>query len=89
MSDDGEYFTLWVGLLHLPTGSLSYTTAGHSGALLSSAQRPSQWLTRSSFPLGFDSSAQFACDHLVMKPADRLYLLSDGIYEAPSSSGEV
>ncbi len=89
LSDDGEYFTLWVGLLHLPTGSLSYATAGHSGALLSSAQRPSQWLTRSSYPLGFDLSAQFACDRLCMKPADRLFLLSDGIYEAPSSSGEV
>jgi sigma-B regulation protein RsbU (phosphoserine phosphatase) len=89
LSDDGEYFTLWVGQLHVPTGSLSYASAGHSGALLSSAQSPSRWLTRSSFPLGFDPSAQFACDRLSLKPADRLFLLSDGIYEAPSSSGEV
>ena len=89
ISDDGEYFTLWVGLLHLPTGSLSYASAGHPGALLSSAQSPSRWLTRSSFPLGFDPSAHFPCDRLSLKPADRLFLLSDGIYEAPSSSGEV
>jgi sigma-B regulation protein RsbU (phosphoserine phosphatase) len=37
LSADGEYFTLWVGQLHLPTRSLTYATAGHSGALLSSA----------------------------------------------------
>ena len=89
LSADGEYFTLWVGLLHLPTRSLSYATAGHSGALLSSAQSPSRWLTHSSFPLGFDPSSQFAADRIVLKLADRLFLLSDGIYEAPSSSGEL
>lgn len=89
MSADGEYFTLWVGLLHLPTCSLSYAVAGHPGALLCSAQSPSQWLTRSSFPLGFDPSAQFPSDRIILKPADRLFLLSDGIYEVPSSSGEL
>jgi sigma-B regulation protein RsbU (phosphoserine phosphatase) len=89
LSADGEYFTLWVGQLHLPTRSLSYASAGHTGALLSSAQSPPRWLTRSSFPLGFDPSAQFASDRLFLKPADRLYLLSDGIYEVPSPSGEL
>jgi sigma-B regulation protein RsbU (phosphoserine phosphatase) len=89
LSADGEYFTLWVGQLHLPTRRLSYASAGHPGALLSSAQSPSRWLTRSSFPLGFDPSAQFASDPLFLKPADRLFLLSDGIYEVPSPSGEL
>jgi sigma-B regulation protein RsbU (phosphoserine phosphatase) len=89
LSADGEYFTLWVGQLHLPTHSLTYATAGHSGALLSSAESPSRWLTRSSFPLGFDPSAQFASDRLCLKSADRLFLLSDGIYEVPSPSGEL
>jgi sigma-B regulation protein RsbU (phosphoserine phosphatase) len=89
LSADGEYFTLWVGQLHLPTRSLSYASAGHPGALLSSTQGPSRWLTRASFPLGFDQSAQFAGDCLSLKPADRLFLLSDGIYEVPSPSGEI
>jgi sigma-B regulation protein RsbU (phosphoserine phosphatase) len=89
LSAEGEYFTLWVGQLHLPTGGLTYASAGHPGALVSSAQSPSRWLTRSSFPLGFDPSAQFACDRLCLKSADRLFLLSDGIYEVPSPSGEL
>ena len=89
LSADGEYFTLWVGQLHLPTGSLTYASAGHPGALVSSVQSPARWLTRSSFPLGFDPSAQFASDCLSLKPEDRLFLMSDGIYEVPSPSGEL
>ena len=88
LSADGEYFTLWVGQLHLRTRRLSYASAGHSGALLSSSAQPSRWVTHASFPLGFDSSAGFASDHVVLKPGDRLYLLSDGIYEVPSPTGE-
>lgn len=89
LSADGEYFTLWVGQLHLPTGRLSYASAGHSGALVSMSQGAPQWLARSSFPLGFDPSAQFACEHVELEPGHRLFLLSDGIYEAPSPSGEL
>jgi sigma-B regulation protein RsbU (phosphoserine phosphatase) len=89
LSAEGEYFTLWVGQLHLPTGRLSYASAGHSGALVSSSQHAPQWLTRSSFPLGFDLSAQFACEHVDLEPGHRLFLLSDGIYEVLSPSGEL
>ena len=89
LSADGDYFTLWVGELHLPTLSLSYASAGHSGTLLSSAHGPSRWLTHTSFPLGFNPSAQFTNDRVSLQPADRLFLLSDGIYEVPSPSGEL
>jgi sigma-B regulation protein RsbU (phosphoserine phosphatase) len=89
LSADGEYFTLWVGQFHLPTGTLSYASAGHPGTLLSPAQSSSRWLTQTSFPLGFDPSARFTREHVSLNPADRLFLLSDGIYEVPSPSGEL
>lgn len=88
LSADGEYFTLWVGQLHVPTRSLTYASAGHPGALLSPAESSSRWLTQSSFPLGFDPSARFTHERVSLKPADRFFLLSDGIYEVPSPSGE-
>lgn len=89
LSADGDYFTLWVGELHLPTLSLSYASAGHSGMLLSSAHGPSRWLTHTSFPLGFNPSAQFTNDRVSLQLADRLFMLSDGIYEVPSPNGEL
>lgn len=89
LSQDGEYFTLWVGRLDLTSYKLSYATAGHGGAFLRAAAGNSQWLASASLPLGFDPASTFdtACEQL--QPNDRLYLLSDGIYEAPSTTGEL
>jgi sigma-B regulation protein RsbU (phosphoserine phosphatase) len=89
LSEEGEYFTLWVGQLHVPTRSLSYASAGHPGALLSPAQGSSRWLTYPSSPLGFDPFARFTADSVLLQQADRLFLLSDGIYEVPSPGGEL
>ncbi len=88
LSAEGDYFTLWVGQFHLPTRSLSYASAGHHGVLLSPAERPCRWLTRPSSPLGFDPGAIYSSDHITLAVADRLFLLSDGIYEASSPTGE-
>ena len=89
LSQDGEYFTLWVGRLDLTSYALSYATAGHSGAFLSANTGESRWLASASLPLGFDSTATFESVCTQMQPHDRLYLLSDGIYEAPSKTGEL
>ncbi|MGC3973847.1 MAG: response regulator [Nitrospira sp.] len=37
LTQDGEYFTLWVGRLDISSRMLSYATAGHSGAFLQAA----------------------------------------------------
>ncbi len=89
LSQDGEYFTLWVGRLDLTSRMLSYATAGHGGAFLHAADGDSQWLASASLPLGFDPAATFDTACAQLRPNDRLYLLSDGIYEAPSTTGEL
>ena len=89
LTQDGEYFTLWVGRLHLPSRALSYAAAGHSGAFLHSADGASRWLSYASLPLGFDAQAVVESASIQLQTHDRLYLLSDGIYEAPSPVGEL
>lgn len=89
LTQDGEYFTLWVGRLDIPSRRLSYATAGHSGAFLHAAGNESQWLSMASLPLGFDPQSVFPSLHTPLHPLDRVYLLSDGIYEAPSPTGEL
>jgi sigma-B regulation protein RsbU (phosphoserine phosphatase) len=88
LTADGEYFTLWIGRIDFATWGLSFATAGHCGALL---QRDAgvQWLTTQTFPLGFESETTFSSQHLALYPGDRVFLLSDGIYEAPSPDGEM
>jgi sigma-B regulation protein RsbU (phosphoserine phosphatase) len=89
LTQDGEYFTLWVGRLHLPSHTLFYAAAGHSGALVQSTTGSSQWLSSASLPLGFDTDTTFETACTALRWHDRLYLLSDGIYEAPSPTGEL
>jgi sigma-B regulation protein RsbU (phosphoserine phosphatase) len=89
LTQDGEYFTLWVGRLHLPSHTLFYAAAGHSGALVQSTTGSSQWLSSASLPLGFDTDMTFETACTALHLHDRLYLLSDGIYEAPSPTGEL
>jgi len=88
LSDDGEYFTLWVGRLDLDTWSLSFATAGHSGALVQ-REEGCRWLIKQSLPLGFEPDAEFTSEEISLRPSDRLILCSDGIYEAPSPGGEL
>lgn len=89
LTQDGEYFTLWVGSLHLPTRTLVYAAAGHGGAFVQSNHGASQWLPNAGLPLGFDEEATFDTARIRLHRHDRLYLLSDGIYEAPSATGEL
>jgi Serine phosphatase RsbU, regulator of sigma subunit len=89
LTQDGEYFTLWVGSLHLPTRTLVYAAAGHGGAFVQSNHSASQWLSNAGLPLGFDQEATFDTTHIRLHLHDRLYLLSDGIYEVPSATGEL
>ncbi|HEX2056487.1 MAG TPA: SpoIIE family protein phosphatase [Nitrospiraceae bacterium] len=88
LSEDGDYFTLWVGRLDPTTWSLSYATAGHTGALVQ-REAGCRWLIRETLPLGFDSAARFVSQDIALRPLDRLFLFSDGLYEAPSVDGEL
>jgi sigma-B regulation protein RsbU (phosphoserine phosphatase) len=47
------------------------------------------WLTSPALPLGFDHSHRYATVELPVVPGDRLYVLSDGLYEVPAPSGEL
>lgn len=89
LTQDGEYFTLWVGRLDISSRMLSYATAGHGGAFLQAAGNGSRWLSMASLPLGFDPHSTFESMHSPLLSSDRLYLFSDGIYEAPSPTGEL
>ena len=46
-------------------------------------------MVQPNLPLGFDRSTTYATAELSIAPGDRLYLLSDGLYEVPDPSGEL
>ncbi len=89
LTEDGNYFTIIFARLDMRTRTLSYATAGHNGAFLQRASGEFRWMTRPNLPLGFDASTVYVTTDLTIAPGDRLYLLSDGLYEVPDASGEL
>ncbi len=81
LTDDGEYFTIWVGALHLPTRRLRYATAGHPAVVLTREGQPLQHIGAKTWPIGFGIEEVYASEEISLLPGDRLYLFSDGIYE--------
>lgn len=89
LTDDGEYFTIWVGALHLPTRRLRYATAGHPAVVLTREGQPLQHLGAKTWPIGFGIEEIYETEEISLISGDRLYLFSDGIYEVFSPSDEL
>jgi sigma-B regulation protein RsbU (phosphoserine phosphatase) len=89
LTEDGNYFTITFARLDLRARILSYATAGHNGAFLHRRSGEICWMVRPNLPLGFDQSTIYLTDELPFGPGDRLYVLSDGLYEVPNANGEL
>lgn len=89
LTEDGNYFTIIFARLDMRTRTLSYATAGHNGAFVQRVSGEFRWLSQPNLPLGFDPSTQYTTVDLALSAGDRLYLLSDGLYEVPNAAGDL
>lgn len=89
LTEDGNYFTIVFARLDMRARILSYATAGHNGALLHRSSGEFVQMAQPNLPLGFDLSTTYVTTDLTIAPGDRLYLLSDGLYEVPNSTEEL
>ena len=88
LTEDGNYFTIIFARLDLQSRRLSYSTAGHTGAFLHRRSGAIIWLAQPSLPLGFDLANVYDVADISLEPGDRVFFLSDGLYEVPSPTGE-
>ncbi|RMH36133.1 MAG: response regulator [Nitrospirae bacterium] len=86
VTDQGEYFTMWLGSLHRPSRTLRYAAAGHPAAILVRADRSLVRLGAQTWPVGFGVNEDYATRSQQVEPGDRLYLYTDGLYEIFSPS---
>ena len=89
LTENGHYFTIVFATLDIRSQTLSYATAGHSGVFLYRQSGEICWIAKPNLPLGFDPSTTYGTDVLAIEPGDRLYLLSDGLYEVPDATGDL
>ena len=89
LMEDGSYFTIVFARLDIRTHTLFYSSAGHNGLMLHRRSGEVCWLAQPNLPLGFDAGNVYGTVGMQLMAGDRLYLMSDGLYEVPSPSGEL
>lgn len=89
MTDQGDYFTIWVGVLQLSTRVLRFASAGHPGSILVRNDADSVVLGERTWPTGFSPDETYHTQSITLADKDRLYLFSDGIYEVFNGEDEI
>ena len=77
-----KFATLFLGVVHTPTGELQYVSAGHNPALLARADGAIEWLPATGRPVGIFADSTWTEERAVLRPGDRLCVYTDGITEA-------
>jgi len=89
-NDYGTFVTVFLGILDIRTGRIDYVNAGHNPPLLLRADGDFGWLSGTkNLPLGIEDAAEFHCDHLVLAPAEAVFLYTDGVTEALDARNEL
>ncbi len=82
------YFTMIYGVLDLATGRLRFVQAGHPGPILVRPGAPAEQINAPSLIVGAIQNATFSDSEIQLLAGDRLYLVSDGLYEETDESDE-
>jgi len=77
------FITVWMGVLNLKTGLLTFVNAGHNPPLLRRKGGAFEYLkTPAGFVLAGWEDFQYRKQELQLQPGDQLYLYTDGASEA-------
>jgi len=83
------FATMFLGVLDLTSGELSYLNAGHNFPYLMGSQGVKERLKSTGPAVGMIPGANFSILHTQMEPGDFLYLFTDGVTEARSPAREL
>ena len=83
-----QYFTMAYAEIDLLTGVVQMVQAGHPHPLVLRHGGPIELLGQGGLPIGLIPGATYQPVSVVLKPQDRLFLMSDGLTECPSPTGQ-
>lgn len=85
------YFTMWYGVYDTGTRALRYASGGHPPAVLikgnSNPGSDIQTLSTPGMVIGGMPGMPFNSESITVKPGDKLYVFSDGVYEIDYADG--
>ncbi|TDQ54157.1 PP2C family protein-serine/threonine phosphatase [Phaeovulum veldkampii] len=82
-----SYFTLIYADVDLISGRVEMVQAGHPHPAVQRAGGRVEYLGRGGFPIGLIENAEYESFATVLRPGDRLFLMSDGVTEAADARG--
>ena len=85
MNETNMFATIFVGVLHIPTGKLQYCNAGHCPPLLI-GNGVSKLNVIPNIPVGFMAGKKFVSQEIMIEPETTIFLYTDGLTEAENSS---
>ena len=84
------FVTIWVGILEISTGKLTFANAGHEYPALKRAGGSFELVKdKHSFVIGGMPGLKYAQHELQLNPGDKLFLYTDGVPEATSAEKEL
>ncbi len=82
------FVTVWLGILDITTGTLSYANAGHNPPFLIHADGTVDSIsTRPNFVLGRKKGIRYKEHRMTLSPGDRIFLYTDGLTDSTDSRG--
>ncbi|MEO1617449.1 MAG: PP2C family protein-serine/threonine phosphatase, partial [Planctomycetota bacterium] len=83
MEDQGNlYFTMVYGVLHIPSNTFRYVSAGHNAIAHCRSDQPPYLCPAEGFAIGWMEDVEYDEHTLELQPGDRIFLYSDGVPEA-------
>ncbi len=91
-NDEGMFVTLFVGIMDIETGELTYVNGGHEAPMIGRMQSDGSRLfdfipLKKSCILGAAENRIFPMMKLAFEPGDMLFMYTDGVTEAMNSDG--
>lgn len=88
-NEDMMFITMWLGILELSTGKLTYANGGHNYPLLDSNGKLSWLDAEGGPPMGIMPFVDIPNHELQLQDGDRLFIYTDGITEAENEVKEL
>jgi sigma-B regulation protein RsbU (phosphoserine phosphatase) len=80
--NNGMYFTVWYGVFHMPSRALWHSSGGHPPALMLHPEGAIEEIRAPGMIVGLMPDTSYATGVTKVPPASRLFIFSDGVYEA-------
>jgi len=87
--NNGMYFTVWYGVFHMPTHTLWHSSGGHPPGLMLHPDGSIEEVRTPGMIVGLMPGTSYSTRVTKVMPGSRLFVFSDGVYEAMKSDGSL